>query len=122
MKALCLITFLALLFCGCTTNDFRAVDSLREGISQAQAQESIERFGFASREPEVTRPEAGWTEKGQGYFDVAWRAGVVEKKIQKPIHYAEAYPVSHGFLGYGWIYLFYDSDRVLVHYYRLQIN
>lgn len=122
MKASCLIPIIALLFFGCTTDDFRAVDSLREGVTQNQARESIERFGFTSREPEVERPAAGWTKQGKGYFDVGWRAGLAEEKIHKPIYFAEAYPVSHGLLGYGWIYLFYDSERILVHYYRLQIN
>lgn len=122
MKIRCIIPFLALILSGCTTNDFRAIDSLHEGLTQRQARESIEKFGFTSHESEVERPASGWPEKGEGYFDVGWRAGLAEKNIHKPISFAEAYPVSHGLLGYGWIYLFYDADKTLIHYYRLQIN
>jgi hypothetical protein len=34
----------------------------------------------------------------------------------------EYYPVYHGILGFGQLFLFYDEDRRLASFYRKQIN
>jgi hypothetical protein len=122
MKQAPYLLLIAMLLAGCTSNDFRAVGDLRVGLPRSQARAEIEKYEFKQKEAEVVKPASGWPVEGKGYLDVALRAGVAEKKIKKEIFSAEAYPVTHGFLGYGWIYLFYDKDGVLIDYYRLQIN
>ena len=117
-----LISVLCLALGGCVYGDFKAVDSLNVGVARENARKNIESYGFTKFEKEYFRPAGGWPDGGKGFFDVEWRAGAAEKKIRKTIFSSEAYPVSHGFLGYGWIYLFYAEDGTLLHYYRLQIN
>lgn len=108
---------------GCATSaDFQAVGALRAGQTQAEARGAIEAHGFKDPKDEVLRPAAGWPAQGKGFFDTAHRAGLAEQKLGTRIASAEAYPVHHGLLGYGWIYLFYDEAGKLASYYRLQIN
>ena len=38
------------------------------------------------------------------------------------IERAEYYPVFHGMLGYGQLFLFYDAGERLVEFYRVNIN
>ena len=117
-----LISVLCLSLSACVYGDFKALDSLKVGMAREEARKNIESYGFTKFEKEYFRPAEGWPDAKKGYFDVEWRTGVAEHKIQKKIFSSEAYPVSHGLLGYGWIYLFYAEDGTLLDYYRLQIN
>ena len=47
---------------------------------------------------------------------------MAENKIGKKIGTVEYYPVHHGILGFGMLFLFYDSNEKLVYFYRKQIN
>jgi len=90
-------------------------------MSQTEAKETIASFGF-KRELFKARPTDGWPVKDGTFQNLSGRALNVEKRQQQRIESAEVYPVGHGLLGYGLLYLFYGSDGRLVHFYRYQIN
>jgi len=115
---------LAAAFCastGCVTNDFKVVDALRPGMNQAEAMETIASYGF-KREAAKTKPSGGWPEEDGTMSNLTGRALAMETKILKNIETAEVYPVHHGLLGYGLLYLFYDANGTLVEFYRRQTN
>jgi hypothetical protein len=111
----------SLLLAGCVTADFKVVDALHAGMSQAEAQTTILSYGF-QREDSVTRPESGWPMDRNSSSDLAWRAGFEENRLKERLSLAEVYPVYHGMLGYGELFLFYGEDGKLRSYYRRQIN
>jgi hypothetical protein len=110
-----------LLVTGCVTADFKVVDALRPGMSQAEAQRTIASFGFQRGEA-LTRSESGWPTELQSNSGLAKRAAYEENRLQEKISAAEFYPVHHGMLGYGELFLFYGVDGKLRSYYRHQIN
>jgi hypothetical protein len=115
---------LAAAFCastGCVSNDFKVVDALRPGMNQAEALETIAAYGF-KRETAKTKPSGGWPRVDGTMNNLTGHALAVEKKVLKDIETAEVYPVHHGLLGYGLVYLFYDANGKLVEFYRRQIN
>jgi major membrane immunogen (membrane-anchored lipoprotein) len=111
----------SLLLTACVTNDFKVVDALRRGMDPAEANATIASFGFQRRES-LSRPQGGWPTKRGAFSDLAWRAGVEETRVKEEIASAEFYPVHHGLLGYGELFLFYGKEGKLVSYYRHQIN
>ena len=111
----------ALTLVGCVTNDFKVVDALSVGMSDGKAKETIESYGF-QREERINRPDEGWPEPDGSFLDLPGRAHWAEKELNTVIEFAEYYPVGHGLLGYGQLFLFYDEAGQLVKYYRRQIN
>ena len=55
-------------------------------------------------------------------MDLPKRAAAVEERLQRRIGSAEYYPVTHGLLGFGKLFLFYDENGRLVEFYRININ
>jgi len=106
---------------GCVTNDFAVVNALRPGMTREEASQAIGSYGF-QRESVASRPGDGWSPSRDGFAELSYRAGAMEKHLQKTIYSAETYPVTHGVLGYGILYLFYDADGRLMEFYRRQIN
>ena len=90
-------------------------------MTQAEAQETIASFGF-KRDLLKDRPADGWPAKDGTFANVSGRALAVEKRVEQKVESAELYPVGHGLLGFGLLYLFYGSDGRLIHFYRYQIN
>ncbi len=116
------IIFAVALFCwGCVTNDFKVVEALRRGMTQAEAEQTVASFGFR-KEQASTRPEGGWPPSDNTFANLPGRARAMEKKLQKGIERAELYPVGHGLLGAGLLFLFYGADGRLMEFYRYQIN
>jgi hypothetical protein len=117
-----LTLFAAVLFvvAGCKTNDFKVVDALRVGMSQDEARATISAHGFERREF-LTRPTKGWPSV-QTVMGLPRRAAAVEERRRTTVESAEYYPVHHGLLGFGELFLFYDSDGRLLEFYRHQIN
>ena len=109
-----------LIVVGCKTNDFKVVDSLREGMSQEEVRATISAYGFERREF-LIRPADGW-QNIQTLIDLPKQAAAVEERRRTRIGSAEYYPVHHGLLGFGELFLFYDSDGRLVEFYRHHIN
>jgi len=109
------------LFAGCVTNDFKVVEALEIGLEMSEVETVVAAYGF-NKEQSLTRPDDGWPETDDSYTNLAGRAEVVEDSKGIEIHQADYYPVGHGFLGYGWLFTFFDQDGKLVHYYRKQIN
>lgn len=109
------------LLVGCVTADFKVVDALRRGMSQAEAQTTIASYGF-QREESLSRSESGWPVKRRSSRDLAWRAVLEEHRLKERISLAEYYPVYHGMRGFGELFLFYGEDGKLFSYYRHQIN
>ena len=71
----------------------------------------------------IDRATSGWPkEREKAFADTGWRAGREEERTGKRIVRAEYYPVGHGFLGAGELYLFYGEDGRLISFYRYQIN
>ena len=106
---------------GCVTNDFKVVDALSVGMSDEQAKETIQSYGF-QREERINRPDEGWPDPDNSFVDLPGRAQSVEKELNTVIECAEYYPVGHGLLGYGQLFLFYDETGHLVKCYRRQVN
>lgn len=106
---------------GCATNDFKVVDALAIGMSQERAEETIASYGFV-REESLTRPKSGWPESSGNFTNLSGRANYVEKEKKIIIKDADYYPVYHGLLGFGQLFLFFDEDGSLVDFYRKQIN
>ena len=106
---------------GCVTDDFRVVDALHEGMTKEQAGETIAAYGFVL-ETALDRPAAGWPESDGSFENLPGRARRVEEDVDAIIPYAECYPVGHGMLGFGLLYLFYDESGRLARYYRWQVN
>ncbi len=50
------------------------------------------------------------------------RAAAQEARTGKRISLVEYYPVGHGLLGAGELFLFYDEAGHLINFYRYQIN
>ena len=111
----------SLLLAGCVTADFKVIDALHTGMSQAEAQTTIASYGF-QRKDSVNRPESGWPTDRKFSSDLAWRAGLEESRLKERLSFAEFYPVYHGMLGYGELFLFYGEDGKLRSHYRHQIN
>ena len=121
MKTLVICLGCAFILAGCATNDFKVVDALSVGMSDEQAKESIESYGF-QREARINRPDEGWPDTDDSFTDLPGRAHSVEKELNTVIECAEHYPVGHGLLGAGDLFLFYDETGHLVKYYRRHIN
>jgi hypothetical protein len=90
-------------------------------MSRSQAQEIIASFGFG-RKQELERPLEGWPESDKTFTNLPGRAHAMEKQLQQRVATAEYYPVGHGLLGSGQLFLFYDADGRLIDFYRRQIN
>ena len=105
----------------CVTNDFKVVDALQVGMTEEQARSTIASYGF-DRNEVLQRPESGWSETYIDWVDMAARAHHAEKQLGQRVSKVEYYPVFHGILGYGQLFLFYDEDRRLATFYRRQIN
>jgi hypothetical protein len=112
--ALCLLS-------GCVTADFKVVDALRTGMTESEAQSAIASFGF-HRSEQLVRPPIGWPSERADFTALAWRAGLIETHKNQIVAMAEYYPVHHGFLGAGQLFLFYGADGKLLEFYRYQIN
>jgi hypothetical protein len=110
-----------LLLAGCVTADFKVVDALRFGMTADEARATIASFSF-ERESALERPDSGWPAADGSFTDLAGRARAREVKLQVIIQRAEYYPVHHGLLGFGQLFLFYDDRGRLVDFYRHQIN
>jgi hypothetical protein len=106
---------------GCATNDFKVVDALRAGMTESEVHSTIASFGF-QRFGREDRPPNGWPENREMFMDLAWRAGMTEKRKKQIVLAAEYYPVQHGMFGVGHLFLFYGQDGKLVEFYRQQIN
>jgi hypothetical protein len=120
--AMRLLTVLsALLLGGCVTKDFKVVDALKVGMSPTEAQTTIRSYGFSLAES-LRRPADGWPAERKAFAATAWRAGREEARTGKPVSFVEYYPVGHGILGAGQLFLFYGEDGRLMHFYRYQIN
>ena len=112
---------IAFLIAGCAaTDDFKVVEALHKGMSMQEAKTTIESYSF-QRHSIITRSKEGW-EESDDITDLSKRALRVEEKLNITIETAEYYPVSHGILGFGQLFLFYDKEGSLVYYYRKQIN
>ncbi len=118
MRKLLLLATLTL--SACVTNDFKVVDALQVGMSPEQAQSTIASFGFERKEVRQ-RPADGWPETEAGR-PMSVRAFHAEKELGQRIEAIEYYPVYHGLLGFGELYLFYDENQHLAKFYRYQIN
>ncbi|MCA1658467.1 MAG: hypothetical protein LC627_04115, partial [Verrucomicrobiaceae bacterium] len=67
-------------------------------------------------------PAAGWPDTDNTFTNLAGRGKMAEVRVGRVIRVAECYPVSHGLLGFGELFLFYDEDGRLAYFYRRQIN
>src|SRR5215510_7832262 len=119
MKATFLIP-VALFLVGCVTNDFKVVDALHTGMSHNEVQTTIASYGFERREY-LIRPAEGW-QTIETLMALPKRAKAVEDQLGVVVASAEYYPVHHGMLGFGELFLFYDAGGKLIHFYRHQIN
>ncbi|MDT7042080.1 hypothetical protein [Candidatus Nitronereus thalassa] len=97
------------------------VDALSKGMTREQADETIESYGF-QRELSLNRPDKGWPDTDESFENLPWRAKLVEDERNTTIAHAEPYPVSHGLLSFGQLFLFYYESGCLVKYYQRQIN
>ena len=116
-----LIAAFAFILAGCTTADFKVVDAIKPGMSAAEAKAVINSYGFEIGKSEV-RPAQGWPSEREDFTALGWRAGQAEKRLSTHITLSEYYPVGHGLLGAGQLFLFYGEDGRLVDFYRYQIN
>jgi len=114
------LAFAMLIAGGCKTNDFKVVDELRAGMSQEEARSTISAYGF-KRAEFLTRPSDGWSSV-QTLMGLPKRAAVIEERRRTQVGSAEYFPVGHGLMGFGQLFLFYDSDGRLVEFYRHNIN
>jgi hypothetical protein len=115
------IILMMVLLSACVTNDFKVVDALRVGMTQDEARSTIASFGF-QREEALSRPESGWPVSEKGFTNLPGRAHRIENEQKKRVAITEYYPVHHGLLGFGQLFLFYGTDGRLMKFYRYQIN
>lgn len=115
------ITFFSFILVSCTTSDFKVVEALETGMSKQEARSTIASYAF-QREQIIERPDNGWPKSDGTITNLPGRANAVENTLNIDIRSAEYYPVGHGLLGFGQLFLFYDNNDRLVHYYRKQIN
>ncbi|BET65433.1 hypothetical protein ASA1KI_03510 [Opitutales bacterium ASA1] len=107
---------------GCvSTADFKVVEALAIGMSQEEAKATIASYGFTMAEA-FDRPEGGWPSERENFQATRWRAGREEAHLGKQVSRVEFYPVGHGLLGYGQLFLFYGEDGRLLDFHRYQIN
>ena len=106
---------------GCVTKDFKVVDALHLGMSPDEAKSVIQAYGFQMAES-LDRPAEGWPQEKETFVDARWRAGREEVRADKRVSRVEFYPVGHGLLGAGQLFLFYGEDGRLMNFYRYQIN
>lgn len=118
-----LVIALTLLGAGCVTGDFKVVDALKVGMTPTEAEQTIASFGF-KRTVALSRPEAGWPGERGGSLEqmTGWRAGEQEMNSGIRVSTVELYPVYHGLLGYGELFLFYGENGRLAYFHRHQIN
>jgi hypothetical protein len=116
-----LALFCSLLLAGCVTNDFKVVDALRIGMSPEEAKSMIQAYGFQLAES-IQRPADGWPGERKTFAAADWRAGREEVQSGERVYLVEYYPVGHGLLGAGELFLFYGEDGRLMSFYRHQIN
>ena len=90
-------------------------------MSQAQAKATIKLYGF-DRQELMRRSENGWPTNLGSSSELARRAASEESRLKERVSFAEFYPVGHGILGYGELFLFYGENGRLRSYYRHQIN
>ncbi len=109
------------LLTGCVSNDFKVVDALRVGMNQTEARATIQSYGFESVE-HIARPSDGWPKERANAPESAWRARKVEEHGKEEVSLVEYYPVHHGLLGFGQLFLFYGKDGRLLDFYRYHIN
>lgn len=120
-RILAVLLVVVLGLAGCATpNDFKVVEALHVGMTRAEAEQAIQQYGF-KRQEAVVRPSGGWTNI-QTSMNLPERAAAVELRRGLVIERAEYYPVFHGMLGYGQLFLFYDAGERLVEFYRVNIN
>jgi hypothetical protein len=105
----------------CSSNDFKVLDALETGMTKAEAAKTIESFGF-KRQAAVERPPNGWPETDGTAVNIPRVARLTEARLHQPVQFAEYYPVHHGLLGFGELFLFYDADGRLIHFYGHRIN
>jgi hypothetical protein len=115
------LLIIAALCASCVTNDFRVVEALKSGMSQVEAADVVTSFGF-ERLTVVNRPVDGWATKDDTPANIHGRASAIEQRLHQEVRVAEMYPVGHGSLGVGFLYLFYGPDGRLLEHYRHQIN
>ena len=115
------IIILSILIVSCVTNDFKVVDELQKGMTSKEARSIIASYQFERAEI-LTRPESGWPETDGTFTNLPGRAKVTESTLNIEIKSAEYYPVGHGLLGFGQLFLFYDNNGKLAYFYRRQIN
>ena len=124
MKVFYPLLLLALsLLSGCVTNDLKVVDALHRGMTVREARSTVESFGFKRSLREV-RPSGGWASEDPQHPlpNLPGRAKYQEEQLAIRISEIDYYPVGHGLMGLGMLFLFYDSHMRLAHYYRYQIN
>ena len=115
------IVTLALSLSGCATNDFKVLDALHPGMTRAEATSTVESFSFSIFASAI-RPIDGWTDSVKHKLDIYWWAQWAEDKMQEPVERVDLFPVGHGILGMGELYLFYNNTDHLIYFYRLNIN
>jgi hypothetical protein len=111
----------ALIPLGCVTNDFKVVDALQPNMTAPEARSTIAAHGFERHETS-TRPETGWSLQARDMTRLAVRAHYIEDLLGIRVATAEYYPVYHGLMGFGELFLFYNDQNRLVYFYRHQIN
>ena len=111
----------ALMFAGCSSNDFKVVDALHTGMTREEAKATIQSYGFRLEES-FSRPADGWPRERKTFTATEWRAGREEERVGKHVMSVELYPVGHGLLGAGLLFLFYGEDGSLMNFYRYQVN
>lgn len=112
-----LLLMLAALAGGCGTTDF----PLYKGMSRTDADAVLESYGV-HRSDSTTRPANGWPDDSHTLRRMALRARWVEAEQKTRIQTVDYYGVGYGFMGYRWLFLFYDPQDVLIDFYQHQIN
>jgi len=116
-----LLASMVFLLGGCVTNDFKVVEALKLGMSPEEAQATIKSFGFTLAQS-LPRPARGWPAERKTFEATGWRAGEEEARTGQRVSLVEYYPVGHGLMGAGQLFLFYGDDGRLINFYRYQIN
>ena len=92
-------------------------------MTAREARSTVETFGF-KRSLHERRPSTGWASEDPQHPlpNLPGRAKAQEERLG--IHFSEVdyYPVSHGLMGFGMLFLFYDTHGRLAHHYRYHIN